>query len=152
MSIVIRITDNERLEFMRFLIDSYRSDGANLDEFEQSFTASFQQSSRPTLWFTEKRRVVTDKMWMKWGGSLNHPYPTDRVDGGSPSTTGRLPVPPAKEGCCQYLVRGDDGVQRPCNETAVLRRGNGFRYCDQHAEQVREQLKKMRKMIHLESI
>lgn len=146
MSIVIRITDNERLEFMRLLIDSYRADGANLDEFEQSFTASFQQSSRPTLWFTEKRRICTDKMWMKFGGVINHPFPTDQV----------VPVRPkpedAKSGCCQYLVRGDDGVQRPCNETAVLRRGNGFRYCDQHAEQVREQLKKMRKMIHLESI
>jgi len=144
MSIVIKITDHDRLEFMRKLIDSFRKDVANLDDFERGFTASFQNSSRPTLWFTEKRRVVTDRMWMKWGGILNHPFPSDQVV--------VVPNKPeeARPGCCQYLVRGDDGRQHPCNDTAVLRRGNGFRYCDQHAEQVRDQLKKMRKTIHLE--
>ena len=152
MPIAINITDNERGDFMRELIASFRADVANLDDFERGFTASFQNSSRPSLWFTPKRRLVADRMWMKWGGILNHPFPTDRVDGGSPSTTGGSPVPPAKDGCCQYLVRGEDGRQHPCNEPAVLRRGNGFRYCDQHAELVRSELKKMRKTIHLETI
>jgi hypothetical protein len=139
MNAQIELTDNARLDFLRKLIAS----DLMLTEWEDSFVASFESSSRPSLWFTPGRRISTDKMWMKYGPDLSHPFPTDDV------TVQPHRIPPAKAGCCEFLVRGEDGLQRPCNEPAVLQRASGFRYCQQCADKVQSDLNRMGRTIHL---
>ena len=50
--------DLARLKFLQALGRSGRS----LSAWEQGFLADFRQSSRPSLWFTNRRRTATDRM------------------------------------------------------------------------------------------
>lgn len=142
MNAQIKLTDNARLNFLRRLINS----DLLLTEWEDAFVASFESSSRPSLWFTPGRRISADKMWMKYGPDLNHPFPTDQAELGSNKPHR---IPSAKAGCCEFLIRGEDGLQRPCNEPAVLQRASGFRYCQTCADKVQSDLKRLGKTIHL---
>lgn len=109
-----------------------KPDGLILSEWEGNFLASYRQSSRPSLWFTPGRRPCVDKMWMKLGGELNFPHPLDTV-------TERPRIAEADATGCEYLVKGETGLQQRCNEPAAWqgeRRGPrpGLRYCQNHKD------------------
>lgn len=125
------ITDSQYREFLfKLATDQRGKNGLILSEWEQSFLDSFTRSSRPSLWFTEGRRTVTERMWMKLGGELGFPHPLDAIH--EPPR-----IQDADPTGCEYLVRGDDGRQRRCNAPAVWQgysRGPrpGLRYCESH--------------------
>ena len=52
------INDLTRLNFLQALGRS----GRPLSAWERGFLADFRQSSRPSLWFTDRRREATDRM------------------------------------------------------------------------------------------
>ena len=54
--------DLQRLDFLQAL---GRRD-LPLSGWEQEFLAGFRQSSRPTLWFTSRRRAATDRLLEKY--------------------------------------------------------------------------------------
>lgn len=135
MTSASHITDLQRLEFLQKLLAS----DLLLTDWEQQFTGSFRSSSRPSLWFTEGRRTSTDKMWMKYGGELNHPFPTDAI---------ATKIAPADEDCCQCYVRLD-GRQQHCNAPAFWQAANGWLYCNEHAEAAQRDFKRMGKALHL---
>ena len=102
---------------------SFRSDN--------NLTNSFRASSRPTLWFTEGRRQATERMWLKYGAELNHPFPTDDVRISARPAPAALPVA-ARDGC-MYFVKDDSRRLVCCNAPATKENRAGFRYCDDHA-------------------
>ena len=63
------INDLQRLKFLQALMRSNLS----LAGWEQSFVVCFRRSSRPSLWFTRRRRVVTDQMHRKYGREVGLP-------------------------------------------------------------------------------
>lgn len=124
--------DLKRLQFMQCLVaDQRKENGMLLTEFEQSFLASFSNSSRPSLWFTPGRRPIVDQMWARYGGDINHPHPNDLVQNAS-----RPAIADADPDGCQYLVK-DEGQQRRCNEPATCREPGRLRYCAAHGEHVK---------------
>jgi hypothetical protein len=130
------ITDLQRLEFMQKLCDDVRREnGLVLDDWEQQFLASFTSSSRPSLWFTAGRQIYTDRMWMKYGGELKHPFPADDV---RPQA---LPV--ADAAGCEVFVRDESRRQVRCNAPATQINLKGMRYCDACAERVTKDLKQL---------
>lgn len=136
------ITDQQRLEFMRKLAtDARGKNGVLLPEWENGFLASFLNSSRPSLWFTEGRRPVTDQMWMRYGADINHPHPLDRV-------TERPRIADADPTGCEYLVRLD-GRQQRCNDPATCQEPGRLRYCAMHGEAVVLAMKRANKIIRL---
>ena len=137
------ITDAQYVEFLQRLGADQR--GANpltLGEFEQSFIGSFIGAQRQSLWLTEKRRGVTDKMWRKHGPDLGFPHPLDTV-------TERPAIAPADPAGCEYLVKDDETQrQRRCNEPAVCRESKqmgtkGLRYCETHKTAVQRAFPKI---------
>lgn len=52
------VSDLARLKFLRALGRS----GLPMTAWEQGFLAEFRHSSRPSLWFTHRRRLVADRM------------------------------------------------------------------------------------------
>ena len=131
------ITDLDRCEFLRKL------DGSDLilSIWECQFIVSFMRDGR-SVWFTPGRRESADKMRMKYGSEpeISLPFPLAES---SPSLASQ-----ADAGCCQFLV-SEDGRQSPCNAPAAWKRQNGFRYCEDHADAVRRDLKRYGKTIHL---
>ena len=125
------ITGHQYQQFMdRIVADQRGKNPLILGEWEGNFVASYQRSSRPSLWFTPGRRLAVDRMWMKWGPDLKFPHPLDTV-------SERPRILEADPAGCEYLVRGDDGRQHHCNEPAAWqgeRRGvrAGLRYCEAH--------------------
>ena len=140
------INDHQRFEFMSKLATDVRSkNGILLPEWESRFLASWMQSSRQTLWFTEGRRVATDRMWARYGAELNHPHPLDAV-------LVRPTIPPADADGCEYLVRGDDdrcGPPHRCNEPATCQEPGRLRYCAMHGASVVRDMKRAGKSIAL---
>jgi len=132
------ITNEQRAEFLRKL------DGSDLvvTDWEAQFIASFLGAYRWWNWFTAGRQASVDQMWMKYGAMLALPYPVARPTGKN------LPIEDAAPDACQYRVM-EDGRQRVCNEPAELMRANRFRYCRAHGDQVRADLKRRGKTIHL---
>ena len=134
------ITDHQYQGFMDKLVADQRGENSlNLPEWEVNFLASYQQSARPSLWFTAGRRPVVDRMWRKWGPDLGYPHPSDTINGPAP-------IAPADPSGCEYLVRGEDGRQSRCNEPAVWqgsRRGPrpGLRYCQMHRDHMEQRRK-----------
>ena len=127
----------------RLAADVRKANGILLPEWESNFLASFRQSSRPSLWFTEGRRKITDRMWMRFGPDIGLPHPLDTV-----SATRR--IPDADPDGCQYQVRPDGGgAQVPCNEPAEYREPGKLRYCKLHAEAVELAVKRAGKRIAL---
>jgi hypothetical protein len=123
------ITDHQRLNFMtRFVQEVRKENGLQVTPFEFSFSASFAQSSRQSLWFTANRRPCVDRIWMNYGALMDMPFPALKAD------AARAPLPQADAGCCMYLVFDDSRRQRPCNEPAAFRNYRGFLYCKDHAE------------------
>ena len=136
------ITDHQRFEFMMMLAENVRGkNGLVLPDWENRFLASFLQSSRPSLWFTEGRRTATDRIWMRFGPEINHPHPTDRV-------SERPRMADADPSGCEYLVRLD-GRQQRCNEPAEYQELGRLRYCRMHAEAVVKDMKRANKIISL---
>lgn len=137
------ITDHQRLEFMRRLASDVRGkNGLLLPEWESNFLASFLQSSRPSLWFTEGRRTVVDRMWMRFGPDIHFPHPLDTI-------AERPKMAPADSTGCEYLVKGEDGRQHRCNEPATCQEPRHLRYCDAHGQQVEQAMKRMGKTLAL---
>ena len=137
------ITDRDRDKFLRKLDATARAkDGLVVSTWEWNFIAGFFYSSRPSLWFTEPRRVATDKMRMKYGAEpeIGMPFP---VAESRPAN-----LPEADADGCQFVVR-EEGRQQPCNEPAAMVRQNGFRYCAAHAETVQRDLQRRGKTMIL---
>ena len=134
------ITDLQRMEFVQQLLSS----DLLLSEWEEQFLASYRMSSRPTLWFTAGRRVSTDKMWMKYGATLNHPYPTDdvRCTARGEARVAPAALPEAQPNGCMYYVRDENKQLVRCNEPAVRENRAGFIYCLEHAELAQKQVKR----------
>jgi hypothetical protein len=127
------ITDAQYVEFLwKLANDQARPNGLlGVTDWEQEFLRSFVRSSRPSLWITTGRRPVVDRMWRRLGPDLGWPHPLDTV-------TTRPAIPKADPTGCEYLVRGDDGRQRRCNEPAVVvdRNPPRLRYCELHKAHV----------------
>jgi hypothetical protein len=124
-------TDREYSQFLfRLAADQRIRNRINISPWDGRFLHSFVISSRPSLWFTDPRRASADRMWREYGALLGFPHPLDTVH--------EAPrIPEADPAGCEYLVRGDDGRQRHCNEPAAWqgeRRGArpGLRYCEAH--------------------
>lgn len=124
-------TDREYGRFLfRLAADQRTTNSINISEWDGRFLHSFIASSRPSLWFTDPRRQAADRMWREHGGTLGFPHPLDTV-------TEAPQIPDADPDGCEYLVRGEDGRQRRCNDDAQWqgeRRGArpGLRYCESH--------------------
>jgi hypothetical protein len=62
--------DLQRFEFLQTLCRRPLPPGMNsvdhLTGWEQEFLASFRHSSRPSLWFTHRRRAATDRLREKY--------------------------------------------------------------------------------------
>jgi hypothetical protein len=137
------ISDLNRVEFMQALARaSQAKDGLLLDDWERCFLGSFLNSSRPSLWFTQGRRVSTDRLRMKYGQEpeIKMPFPLAK---GAP-----VKLPDAAPDGCMFLVRDESGRQTPCNEPAKWVLKDGFRYCDCHHDEVIVSMKRLGKAIH----
>lgn len=140
-----RVTNYDRMEFVDKLVEAMRGDnGLLVTEWENRFIGSYRSSSGTPGWFTEARAMSTDLMWKRYGAEIGMPWPEDHVDGSV-----KRVIPEAVAGGCMYLVKGDDGRQRPCNEPAVLMRLNGFRYCQACADKAAEACRRHHQKITL---
>ena len=134
------ITDQQRCEFLDKLAVSARAaDGVLLTNWESEFLASYIRQPQPAFFSpggapSQGRRDSVNRMWMKYGGEIGLPHPLDRVSEATP-------IAPADADGCEYIVR-DEGRQRRCNEPAAYQRPNGFRYCENHAEAVKADVKR----------
>jgi hypothetical protein len=130
------ITDRERGIFLRKIAKTELM----LSEWEQNFVSSYLASTGSN-WFTPGRREAVDRMRRKFGHEpeIGMPYPLE-VEPTKPA--------PADPTGCEYLVRGD-GLEWHCNEPAALARASGFRYCQNHADEVRKNLKRRGQVMHL---
>ena len=125
------VTDLQRLEFFQKLNEAVKgANGLLLSDWEGNFLASWRLSARPALWFTEGRRKAVDRMWMKLGGEINHPYPSDDATVKKPAPAA-LPV--AERGGCMYFVNGENRQLQRCNVPATKENRAGFLYCEEHA-------------------
>lgn len=139
------ITDIQFSEFLdKLAADVKRPNGLILTDWEAEFLKTYDRLPNHRFHFTDGRRTATDRMWRRYGAELNHPHPLDTV------ASDKLPAA-SPEGC-EYRVRGDDGRQAPCNEPATKQRQNGFRYCNAHADQVQQEMKRLGKTITLFAI
>jgi hypothetical protein len=130
------ITDLQRSEFLAKLHASMRAkNGVLLPDWESAFLASWLAAMAGSRWFTDGRRMATDKMWMRFGGEINWPHPLDTV------ALTQLAIADADADGCQYLVR-EDGRQRRCNDPATCREPGKLRYCDCHAQAVERDCKR----------
>ena len=137
------ITNLQRLNFMiRLATKIFIDDELMVEDWDRRFIASFRASSRPSQWFIGGRLAATDKLWVKYGSLIKMPFPGVLV-------TQRPPIPAAEDGGCEFLVFGEDRRQRPCNEPAAWRLRNGFRYCEEHAQNVNRDLKRRGKSLIL---
>lgn len=125
--------DMERIEFLEKLDASE----IMLSDWETEFIESYMQArseGREQRWFTEGRRRSTDKMrdyyaeelWEKNGSRWQRHGPT--------SSPHQVEIPEANTDGCMYLVRGENGLQTPCNEPATCQTRAGFRYCETHRQ------------------
>ena len=129
------VTNSQRNEFMlRLATDVFGANGLRLEDWEHRFVASWRASERPSLWFIGERPRWTDALWRKYGEEIKLPFPLPQRAASS--------LPQAEADGCEFLVRGDDGRQRPCNDPATRINNRRFRYCDAHAEQAQKALKR----------
>lgn len=138
------ITDLERAKFLEKLSAAARpAQGIMLTPWEVDFVDTFNRSYRYWQFFTEGRRVATDRMWMNYGNfpEVGMPFPVVARQGDV--------IPSADAGCCDFLIFGEDRRQQPCNAPATQMRQNGFKYCEAHAEAVQRDLKRHGKTIIL---
>lgn len=123
------ITDAQYKDFMQRLAEDQRAKNPLiLNKFESSFLLSFRNSCSPSQWFTEKRRICTDRMWRLRGPELKFPHPLDTV-------TEFPRVAAADPAGCEFLVR-EDGREHRCNAKATHQELRHLRYCNDHAQQV----------------
>lgn len=141
------ITDAQRVEFMNKLVASVRSPkGVLLSEWENEFVASFIRFPHTGFFIhfggpSIGRQQAVDRMWMRYGGEVNHPHPMDSVPE-------RPTIPNADPAGCQYIIR-DDGRQRRCNEPATCQDPGQLRYCQMHGEAVVKAMKQMNRTMRL---
>ncbi len=133
--------DMERITFLEKL------DGSELllTDWEQEFVGSFMQArseGREQSWWTAGRRASADKMLDRYAVELGEKNGSRWQRHGPTSSPRRVEIPAANPGCCMYLVQDESGGQRPCNEAAKWRAGNGFLYCDAHGAIAREAVKR----------
>ncbi len=125
------ITDYERQLFLEKLHGSQLI----LSEWEQRFISGYWGAARRGLWFTPGRRESADKMRMKYGAEPDIAMPFPLAES-TPSQ-----IAPADAGCCEFIMR-DEGRQRRCNDPAEYQRQSGFRYCENHADEVKADVKR----------
>ena len=147
MSVNNSITDFDRAKFLEKLVQSSRAtDGVMLTEWELEFIGSYQQYAQYHRFFTEGRRAATDRMWMKHGSMLDLPHPTDLAG------PVKRPEDQAAPDGCEFWIR-EDGLRgsRPhrCNEPALFMGRRGLRYCQAHADEVRENMRRIGRSIEL---
>jgi len=136
------ITDQQRVEFLNKLVAAVRGkNGLVLPEWENNFVASFIRFASARF-FTDGRRVATDRIWMRYGPEINWPHPLDYV-------TERPAIADADPTGCEYLVRDEGGPQRRCNEPATCCEPGRLRYCAMHGDAVVKAMKFAGKTIRL---
>lgn len=131
------VTDEARAKFLHALDDS----DLVVSDWEAKFINGFLSAYREWAWWTPGRRKSADAMWMKYGVELKTPFPAERPAAQTEK------IADANAGACMYLV-----FNQPCNAPATQKRSNGFRYCDEHAEQVLRLCKRKNKVISLQRI
>jgi hypothetical protein len=134
------ITDNERRLFLSRLLTS----DLFVTDWEADFLSGFDSAGRSSKWFTNGRRVSTDKMWMKYAADLKLPFPGTIIV--------KQTEPVADAGCCEYWVREPGQPQRPCNNPARWRRESGMLYCQAHAEQSQDDARRRGKVFTLKRV
>ena len=136
------ITDLQLCDFLKKLaVDAALKNGVLLPEWESHFLASFMESGARMNWFTDGRRMATDRMWRRFGPEINWPHPSDTV-------TERPSMADADPTGCEYLVK-EDGRQRRCNEPATCQEPGRLRYCSMHGEAAVAAMKRMGKTLRL---
>ncbi len=121
------ITDLQLCDFLNKLAtDAALKNGVLLPDWESGFLASFLEAGARVNWFTDSRRLVTDRMWRRFGPDIHWPHPADTV-------TERPRMADADPAGCEYLVKLD-GVYRHCNEPATCQEPGRLRYCSMHGE------------------
>ena len=137
------ITDLQLCDFLKKLgANAAGKNGVLLPEWESHFLASFMEAGARVNWFTEGRRLATDRMWRRFGPEINWPHPEDRI-------TERLRMADADPAGCEYLVRDAGGPQRRCNEPATVREPGRLRYCSMHGEAAVAAMKRAGKTLRL---
>lgn len=127
-----KITDHARFVFFQKL----EASDLLLSDWEGQFLASWRLSARPTLWFTEGRRIPADKMRMKYGSEPEIGMPFPMAETSKPNT------PAANKDCCMFLKRDDARRLTPCNDPGELINRNGFIYCTACGEEVQKVLRR----------
>lgn len=136
------ITDSQLAEFLAKLnADARGKNGVLLPDWESHFLASFMEAGARVNWFTDGRRLATDRMWRRFGGEIGWPHPSDTV-----SEQPRLAD--ADPAGCEYLVRLD-GRQQRCNEPATCQEPGRLRYCRMHGEAAVQAMKRIGKTLRL---
>ena len=138
------ITDFQLCDFLKKLGENAAGkNGVLLPEWESHFLASFLEAGARVNWFTEGRRLATDRMWRRFGPEINWPHPADCV-----SATKREIAPASADGC-EYLVRDAGGPQRRCNDPATVQEPGRLRYCSMHGEAAVAAMKRAGKTLRL---
>jgi len=109
-------------------LDKLEDSDLMLTDWETAFVGSYREArsdGRWQEWFTDGRRASADKMREKYGDDLG--LPSTRRE-----SSPKVEIAQADPAGCMYLVRGEGGLQRPCNEPAHWQTKQGFRYCDAH--------------------
>lgn len=134
--------DEQLCEFLKKLAANVAlKNGVLLPEWESHFLGNFMEAGARVNWFTDGRRLATDRMWRRFGGEINWPHPSDTV-------TERPRMADADPTGCEYLVR-EDGRQRRCNEPATCQEPGRLRYCSMHGEVVVRDMKRAGKTLRL---
>ena len=129
------ITDPQFNEFLVKLHASTRAkNGVLLTEWESAFLAGWLAANVGSRWLTSGRREAVNKMWMRYGGEINHPHPMDQVRESAQ-------IAPADPDGCESLLR-EDGRQQRCNAPATCREPGRLRYCATHGQQVQQDCKR----------
>ena len=125
------ITDDQRMAFLHKL----KASELILSRWEKDFVSGATCATHIN-WFSDGRRVATDKMRMLYGNEPEIAMPFPLAETSAPAT------PKASAHCCMFLKRDDERQLRPCNEPAELIGGKGFLYCRSCGEEARKQMKR----------
>lgn len=142
------LNNQDRRAFMLALFEAAKT-VVHLDDWQTQFVASCRADGRST-WFSDRRIVHTDRLWVEFGQLIGHPMP-DPPASFVNVTARQIQCPEADPGCCQFKVTHPDdrGRQIPCNAPAAWQRRNGFRYCDAHGVESQRLVKRLGSKLEL---
>lgn len=124
----LELEDRVRLEFLKAL-DAAK---VRLTDWEEQFVAGFVAEPKP---LSARQREVVDELQTRYGHQIASP----------PARLAALDLP-SVAGKCDYLVRGDDRVQRRCGQTATVTLRAGLQLCGEHERERQAGIERIRQL------